>query len=304
MMRCRDHRLRIAGVEVALRLCGLALTEFVESCEHWLPDIRRSRNLGAPALTVCVSCGQPRLRYRRNGFEIRGNSGVFHTCLDSGIVLSRYLERELNRCGRYSVHAGCVAVRGCAHLLLGGAGAGKTTIAASWSRLDPSARVLAGDRAVVFDDRVVGGTTTLAFRNLGIDAAHLPPGRHRSLGGWTSVQYPRDVFRSSYPIGSLSVVKLTSGPAVRMQIAEPDHFLRVYEQIAHFGDVFPNIALGHLMPIPIFSTMKAQAQRIEFTRQLVHGRNVFSVSGGLQEVVADLAQRASSFASNRNSSEE
>lgn len=57
------------------------------------------------------------------------------------------------------------------------------------------------------------------------------------------------------------------------------------EQIAHFGEGFPCVALGHMEPIPIFTTAAVQRSRIAYTRQLVAKVQVQTLSGGLDEMV-------------------
>jgi hypothetical protein len=59
----------------------------------------------------------------------------------------------------------------------------------------------------------------------------------------------------------------------------------VIEQIAHFGEGFPCVALGHMEPIPIFTTAAVQRSRIAYTRQLVAKVQVQTLSGGLDEMV-------------------
>lgn len=283
------HRLSISGVEVSLALDGVTIDDFTASCKHWLPDVRPSPARLPPTLVISVSVGKPSLRYVRNGFKLRGNNGTFHTCLDATVILSRYLERELNLQGRYSIHCSAIAINGHAHVLIGFSGAGKTTIAAACRLRDSRVTVLAGDRAVFADDNIIAGTTTLHFRN-GTLRLFLPelidplPPEEDMWGRWTTLEYPA-VLPAKVPIRSLTLIRLSTGPAVMGSVAAPDDFLRTIEQVAHFGERFPCVALGHMNPIPIFTTYAIQRHRIEVTRKLVERLGVRSLSGGLDEVV-------------------
>jgi len=240
-------------------------------------------------LHVDVSFGMPGLRYRRDGFALRGNSGSFHTCLDAGLILSRYLERELNRRARYSLHCSAIALDGIANVLLGPAGSGKTTLAAAAALRDSRVKILAGDRAVVEGQNIVEGTTTLHFRNGSLltflrGLVEPLPEAEDMWGRWTCKVFP-DLTSLAIPISGVWVVRLTEGRARIGRVAPPDDFLRVIEQIAHFGEVFPCVALGHMEPIPIFTTAAVQRSRITYTRQLVAKVQVQSLSGGLDEMV-------------------
>ena len=290
------HHLDIAGIRVELSLHEVTLKDFVTSCGHWVPAMCEVAEDGFRHLRVDVSVGVPALRYRRDGFSLRGDSGTFHTCLDAGVILSRYLERELNKRGRYSVHCAAIAYDGVAQVLLGPAGAGKTTLAAAAAMRDSRVQVLAGDRAVVEGDKVVGGTTTLHFRN-GALRTHLRglveplPDAEDMWERWTTKDFPT-VASPVVSIGRLWVVRLGEGPARIGQVSPPDDVLRLIEQIAHFGEYFPCVALGHMQRVPIFTTAAVQRARIAYTRDVVAKVPVQTLSGGLDEIVDVLLEGA------------
>ncbi len=284
-----QHQLTIAGIQVAFELDGVTIDDFTSISKRWLPDVRRSDTPRPPDLHVRIAAGHPSLRYHRNGFAVRGDNGTFHTCLDASVVLSRYLERELNRAGRWSIHCSAIAVNGRAHLLLGKAGSGKTTLAAACRMRDRDVMVLAGDRAVIEHGLIVAGTTTLHFRN-GTLRHHLaglvapPPPAEDMWGQWTTLDYP-DVWPAAFPVHRISLVRLSAGPAILGRVAPPDDFLRTLEQLVHFGEVFPCVALEHMQPIPIFTTNAIQVKRIAAARDLMAPTGVQTLSGDLDALV-------------------
>jgi hypothetical protein len=289
----------ICGVRVRVVSPDIDFEQFLASCGHWIPSLRRGAE-GAVDLELAISYGPDRLRFGPTGVELRERESPFHLSLSGAVLISRYVERLLNARGRYSVHASCIARGSDALVLIGPAFAGKTTIAALCSVLDRDVRVLSGDRTVVERSHVIGGTTRLAFRNgtLLHDLPELAVDVDANGDIWqlqTFVDFPDAVFPGHYRIRGFCVLGRAPGPARVHEVTGPDRFLRVYENVVYFADEFPSVALSQRQPMPRFTTMAAQRRRIRYVEGLIDTVPVKTVSGGLRQVAGALLTQLDSL---------
>jgi len=152
------------GVGIRFMSNFMRPTDFVARAAHLIPSLLQVTAGNNFDIYVTVEKWPDELLYEGNRFVVRGNYSEDQLAMDAVIVLSRYLERELNARGEYSVHAAAVTYKGQCILLAGNAGAGKTNLAFFLHLNNHDIAVLSGDRTVVRGSEVIGGSPTLLFR--------------------------------------------------------------------------------------------------------------------------------------------
>jgi len=291
-----ESLLQSAGITIAFRSEEFAPDEFINVGSRWIPSLRRLYERPDSAdISIDCDLGQNRLEYFENGFVIRGSYDKYHVLLDAAALLSRFLERELNRRKRYSFHGSCVVDQDKAFLLLGPEGVGKTTAAAACCLRKPTIRILSSDRTVVEDNLAIAGTTTLTFRK-GSLVHELPQLVGGTISGddlWdnkVSVDFSSALCSTACRLAGFFFIR-TSGMWSPMRLLTgPEKLVKLYDQLTYFAQAFPSISVGQRQPVPIFFSYETEGARIEYATELVRSIPAYVVSGSLDQVVTALLE--------------
>lgn len=283
----------MCGVTALIRSDWITVDEFVAATSHMLPSAQATEP-AKPDLHIELSRDVTGLRCTETGFEISGDYAPGMLVQDCALVLSRYLERELNRRGLWSLHASAVALGERGVLLPGKSNCGKTSTAITVCQLCPEARVLSGDRAVIDEQRIVGGTTTVSIP---IAAAPAHPAvraaavRSRSVTG--KVRLPH--FSGDATPARLSEIVVLLGRLPQpVQLTAPDDdrkFRYIHDSLCHFSDVSPNACHGQRSLVPYFNDPDLRHRRLVVAERIAATVEMTAARGDLDSTAADVAAR-------------
>jgi len=269
---------------------SISCDEFEKYARHFLPLYSNLVfKYCISTLNVKVEKGENMLHYKKDGFILSGSYDHHQLLMDIVLLLSRYIEFELNKLLFFSIHSSCISINSKAFLFLGPSASGKTITVAACNRKNPEIIVLSGERSIIKGEYVVGGTTTLSFRNGSLindfpEFNNYVLSEHDPWLSYSLIDYPPSVFSQSYKIGAFIFLKVCNEKFRFSKFNAPDPFWKLYEQIAHFAEVFPLIVAGQKKPLPSFYSAKIAKNRIVYTENLVKTIPLYSLSGCFRDI--------------------
>lgn len=288
------------GVKIGLSMPKEIYSLFLDKYRSVLPEISDVVSGRSPDFFINYSFGEPSLKIVDNTAYMASKAKNSQAAIDVMLAASKFLERELNRNGIYSLHASAVALGKDGTIFLGHQGAGKTTVALSCSFLDPEVKLVSGSRVFVKEDKIVGGIPSIDLR-FGSAVSELSA-ELRDRGNPTFIQHqqawgqrillrPEDLrvnLNTEYPIGIRRFVLVEKLPkellVIRDSIDRDSFLVRVYDALYAFSEHIPQYILGSKIPYPdIFGDDMRQA-RIQFGERLLGSKQFIYLEGGLTEI--------------------
>jgi ABC-type cobalamin/Fe3+-siderophores transport system ATPase subunit len=256
---------------------------------HIIPRIRTQYNERKPTFSVTMTPSPNSSMSIENGnMMLEGSYNIGQLTMDGVMLSSMYLEKILNNLGMYSLHSSAVTKDGKGILLIGNSGAGKTTVAHSLSK-NAGYTMISGDRTVVSDDRIIGGTEVHKFRKGTL--AH-ESGNENQNGSQRSefVKLHGDAIVDEPTLDQIILVERKEGDPNYRELIDDEKFLRLYENADYFRNVFPNVILGQKKPLPWRATWDEDAKRIAYVTELVKSVPAYHLSGNLEDITRMISE--------------
>lgn len=280
------------GINIDVDTNYLTYETYIKKSQHLIPKIRSNEEKSSQISLIIHSGVENDLKLNSmNGF-LKGNYNQNQLTMDSIMILSRLLEYQLNLADKYSVHSSAIGNSSGGFLFIGPANSGKTTLAYKIKTLTNSS-IISGDRTVLFDNKIIGGTEKLMFRKGSIiyDFPELNFRNIKPTGTeWSELStYNVDTFDfDAFNLKKIFLVKRTDSSYEEMELVGDSKFLRFYEQASYFQESFPNIILGQKKPMISFNNYSLQERRIVFSLSLLDKIPLISVSGSLDELAENI----------------
>ena len=271
---------------------------FLKDCLNYLSNLKKAD--GKPSVTFHISRGPPNLVVNDDKILLVNNAQEEQLVRDTVLLMSKILERELNRRDIFSLHASGVSANGKAIAIIGPGGSGKTTSAVYTCMLDRTICFVSGNRIFVRGTDVIDGASGVRLRagslgqELGLSSPALEEiGFYDAKVSLTPAEIGI-VTTPSYPLKltkiivvrkferELTVEKLNMANEEQMN----DAFLNLYNCASEFSENFPSFILGPKIPYPNVFTTKLKEARISFIKGLLRNIEVIKVEGKLKEIAS------------------
>ena len=288
------------GVKIGLSMPMEVYGLFLDKYRSVLPPISDTVSCRNPDFFINYSFGEPSLRLVDNTAHIVSKAKNSQAAIDVMLAASKFLERELNRNGIYSLHASAIALGRDGTIFLGQQGSGKTTVALSCSFLDPEVKLISGSRVFVKEDKIVGSIPSIDLRFGSViselstelqDSKNSTIIQNQQVWDQRVLLRPEDLHintNAEYPIDIRRLVLVKKLPkellAVRNSIDRDSFLVRVYDALYAFSEHIPQYVLGSKIPYPDIFGNGMRQSRIQFGERLLGSKQPIYLEGRLAEI--------------------
>ncbi len=271
---------------------------FLANYQCYLPEA--VKNSKKPKLNFLSRIGKPKLFIKNNMVSISSTADRGWLSIDTILSISKFLEKDLNNRGIFSIHAAGIALkdRGC--LIIGETGSGKTTTAIKSCIDGREFGIISGNRIFLNKNRIIGGAKFLRVRVGSLISELnfrknkllriLGTGSLESMNGKITTT-PRELgineFRrkSAKLVAIFKVKKLPGKFSASISRGESiEKFESIYKALSEFSDYFPDIMYSARLPYPDIFGQKLRLQRVLKARELINNIPLITVEGDIDDI--------------------
>ena len=206
-------------------------------------------------------------------------------------LVSRHAEYLWVNKGIYSVHSSSVNIDGKTILIPGRSGAGKTTLMMEIIKNFPQTRIISGDRTLIDNEEIVGGTKFLNFIASSLKeefpymADVLDTYTVRDRIRLAPENSPFDYQQEPAITDAIVYPQKHSGKFIVQELEGIPKFTRFVNQGYHFLDEFPRLLLGIMEPLSTPVTNEDRKRVLDEMRNLTDKTPSYALAGKLTEMV-------------------
>ncbi len=296
-MNQRLYLARVYNKEIGIMTNYEIDKSFSESAELYLPDVKfsQSKELYVSPTHIIYSCfstQNKKFENKRNLIHLEDYDKKL-LINDTLMVASRLSDELLIKDKVYPIHSSCVAKNESAVLLIGSSSTGKTTTALKTCIDDNEISFYSGDKTLLEDNFVVGGTKRVHVRK-GSVLFELP-----YLKSYFEVEDNDKVWDEYIHLRASSIglqedsekkyieaivipKKVSSGLKIK-KLNKDESFLRIHENMTHFL-YYPHVLKGQKAPITQFLLDNDDRLYITEYADNISSLPTYNVSGSLEEI--------------------
>ena len=242
--------------------------------------------------------GPKKFEYDQKNFLIQGDYSTRQLALDA-IMLTSYLGEILAiKDTSCSFHSSAVSDGENIILIAGPAGSGKTTTLVK--ACEEGLNLYSTGRTIIKDDLAIGGTKYLLMREgtLNYDFKKSCDGIvvNPESGPWDrivgvspeSVDFPVD--EGEKKIKDIVLLRRGNHGLKKYTLKKDTALLRLYENLLHFVDVYPNMILGQKEPMPRFLQGSYRKEILKYAKYLAEEISLTVLAGNMDEISNEIVK--------------
>ena len=261
--------------------------------ELYIPDIKFYENgLDKPEYNIYAYYSNKKNYIKEGNSIFIEDSDKDLLINDTIMTLSRLFDKILIENGYYIMHSSAVSKDENAILFSGISSAGKTTSALKLCLEYDDIKFCSGDKTVLKEDEVIGGTKRTHVRK-GSILYELPKLKkyfniEDNENIWNEQVYLRPSWvnikeENEKKLKAIIFPKKLSLPLKIKKLDKRDAFLRIHENLTYFYN-YPHLLVGQELPLNINIKYKDKVKVTKYAKFLSENINVFTVDGKLDEI--------------------
>jgi hypothetical protein len=282
--------LKTCNIVLSITTKLFTITQFLEFARKILPAIKISNSIEKDDILVYVEVvrGKNCLKYDGTTLYVSGQYDRLQLMRDSIMALSRIIESILNENNCFSIHSAAIVKNNEVILFAGEGGVGKTSSALYTTILNPEYKIISGDRTIISNRTILGGTEVLYLRKGSLQKIpQLSQIANDSENLWGEL-YRMDIEAVETENLTLSTVffpyQVESAKLHVLEYKEDAKFLVFYDSLAYFSKYYPSICLGQKVPLPDISISTHDFKRIKLAKFLSRKIPTYRILGTMQSI--------------------
>ncbi len=300
--------LNLLGVRTAITIPAKIEDHFNDQLTKYLPiceETSQNYKISEVQLKINIRQGNPRLRIDDDTATFYSNSNTKTLVVDSVFLVSKLLEKALNKKGIFSLHASGLSYGENGVLIVGPTGSGKTTTAVFTCLQDKTIGHVSGNRVFLDSNshEIIYGIDRFSLRKtsilnefkrfhvakrVGLNTNNIAKGQlaHADKVSLTSAYL--GIKRAKFPLKleRIIIIQKMDNELVTFDARKGGNteLLTVYSALTEFSERVPCMMVGPKILFPEVFGEQLKAKQLRFAVELTKTIPITYVGGGLMEI--------------------